>query len=185
MLAGLNEPQWEEMGEFFHAEQTPDEVMDLFELHGFMTALAILPEPSSQDAWLGAVMGDSGVEPPERIRELMQTMLQGIANELDSGDGVEMPMELLPDDEEEGEFLRSWCLGFIEGQMLNEEPWFQQDPDRVAGLCLPIAAFSGAVDEEDLGGLLADASQRERLAQQIPDSLDELFLHFREEHTKR
>lgn len=181
MLAGLNEQQWEQMAAFFHAEETPESVMDLFELHGFMTALALLPEATERESWLVAVTDGGDIEIPTDIIELMQAMLKGIAQELDSGEGVELPMELLPDDEEEGDLLRSWCLGFIEGQMLNEDKWFAEDGDRVAALSLPMAAFSGAVDEEDLGQLLASPKQRKQLAQQIPDSLDELFLHFHEE----
>ena len=181
MLAGLTEKEWEVLAEYFHSEEIPEAAMDLFELHGFMCALAIVPVDEGKTAWLPAVMGEEDAMPGEEIVGLMQRMLDGISAELDSGEGVELPMELLPDDEEEGELLVSWCLGFVEGQMLGEEAWFGADGEQVAALSLPMAALSGAMEEEDLGELLKTPAKRQALAEQIPPSLDELFLHFREE----
>jgi len=181
VLAGLTEKDWEVLAEYFHSEEIPETAMDLFELHGFMCALAIVPVAEGMAAWLPEVMGEESTVPAEPITGLLQRMLDGIAAELDSGDGVELPMELLPDDEEEGELLHSWCLGFVEGQMLNEEAWFGEDAEQVAALSLPMAALSGAMEEEDLGELLQTPDKRQGLAEQIPPSLDELFLHFREE----
>ena len=181
MLAGLTEQEWERLAEYFQSDEIPEAAMDLFELHGFMTALAIIPQATEQGAWLPEVMGDDESLPEPGLIELMQRMIGGIAEELDSGDGVELPMELLPDDEEEGELLSSWCLGFVQGQMLNDEAWYSGDVEHVAALSLPMAAFSGAMEEEDLGELTKTPSQRKALAEHIPPSLDELFLYFREE----
>lgn len=181
MLAGLTEKEWEVLAEYFHSDEIPEAAMDLFELHGFMCALAIVPVDAGMAAWLTEVMGEEGITPGEEISALMQRMLEGLAAELDSGEGVELPMELLPDDEEEGELLRSWCLGFVEGQMLNDEAWFGGNVEQVAALSLPMAALSGAMEEEDLGELLKTPAKRKALAEQIPPSLDELFLYFREE----
>jgi uncharacterized protein len=181
VLAGLTEQEWERLAEYFQSDEIPEAAMDLFELHGFMTALAIIPVTTEQADWLPVVMGEEADKPEGDITALMQRMLGGIATELDSGDGVELPMDLLPDDEEEGELLRSWCLGFVQGQMLNDEAWFGGEAERVAALSLPMAAFSGAMEEEGLGELLKTPAKRKALAEQIPPSLDELFLHFREE----
>lgn len=181
MLAGLTEKQWEILADYFQSDEIPETAMDLFELHGFMSALAIVPASGGQRDWLPAVMGEVPERPATQINQLLQTMLDGIAAELDSGEGVELPMELLPDDEDEAELLQSWCLGFVEGQMFDEEAWFGEDAERVAALSLPMAALSGAMEEEDLGELLQSPAKRKALAEEIPASLDELFLHFREE----
>jgi uncharacterized protein len=177
----LTEREWERLADYFHSDTIPEAAMDLFELHGFMTALSIAPRSAQVAAWLPVVMGERDFRLDDGIIDMIQRMRAGITSELDSGDGVELPMELLPDDEEEGELLRSWCLGFVEGQMLDDEAWFGEDAERVAALSLPMAALSGAMEEEDLGGLLKTEAKRRALAKQIPDSLDELFLYFREE----
>lgn len=181
MLAGLNEQDWDVLSEYFLSDEIPEDAMDLFELHGFMTALAILPQTAEFARWWPEVMGEENAPVNESIAAMLKTMLQGIHGELDSGDGVELPVELTPDDEEEGELLHSWCLGFVEGQMLEDESWFDEDIPRVAALSLPIAALAGAMDEEDLGELMKTEESRLQLADQIPDCLDELFLLFREE----
>lgn len=182
MFAGLTEAEWEQLAELFQSETFPEEAMDLFELHGFFSALAIVPVSGGSAAWLPVVMGDEAYPLEEPVLRLLVRLSEGIAAELDSGEGLELPMELLPDDEEEGELLRSWCLGFVQGQMLGDEAWFGGDADQVAALSLPMAALSGAMEEEDLGELLSTAARRSALAEQIPDSLDELFLYFREEN---
>ena len=180
MLAGLNEKDWDVLSEYFLSDDIPENAMDLFELHGFMTALAILPKQLELSHWWPEVMGEEDAGVNEPIAAMLKTMLQGIHDELDSGAGVELPVELMPDDEEEGELLHSWCLGFVEGQMLEDESWFDEDIPRVAALSLPIAALAGAMDEEDLGELMDSEASRQQLAEQIPDCLDELFLLFRE-----
>jgi len=181
VLAGLTEQEWERLADYFHSDEIPESAMDLFELHGYMTALAIVPEPTAVNVWLPVVMGEEGGVPPADISELLQRVLAAIAVELDNGEGVELPMELLPDDDEEGELLQSWCLGFVEGQMQDDARWFGEDAERVAALSLPMAALSGAMEEQELGELLKTPAKRKALAEQIPDSLDELFLYFREQ----
>ncbi|MDH5360593.1 MAG: YecA family protein [Gammaproteobacteria bacterium] len=180
MLAGLNEQDWDLLSDYFLSDDIPENAMDLFELHGFMTALAIVPKAVEFSRWWPEVMGEEDAPVEEPIAALLKTMLQGIHEELDSGEGIELPVELTPDDEEEGELLNSWCLGFVEGQMLEDETWFDEEVPRVAALSLPMAALAGAVEEEDLGELMKTEAARQQLAEQIPDCLDELFLLFRE-----
>ncbi|MBD3610009.1 MAG: YecA family protein [Gammaproteobacteria bacterium] len=179
MLAGLNEQQWDTLGDVFHAEDAPEALMDLFELHGFLTALAISPVETTRADWQPLVSGDTQLD--ESIWQMIETIKASLRDELDSGDGVELPVEMMPDDEEEGPMLQSWCLGFVEGQMLHDEAWFERSADIVASLSLPMTAFSGAIDDEDLGGLMNSAKQRQGLAERIPDSLEELYLLFRED----
>jgi len=180
VLAGLNEQDWDLLSDYFLSDEIPENAMDLFELHGFMTALAIVPKEVAFSDWWPEVMGEEGAAVNEPIAALLKTMLHGIHEEMDSGDGIELPVELTPDDDEEGELLHSWCLGFVEGQMLEDETWFGEEVARVAALSLPMAALAGAVEEEDLGELIKTEAARQQLAEQIPDCLDELFLLFRE-----
>ena len=74
--------------------------------------------------------------------------------------------------------LNDWCVGFMEGMFMEEDNWYEGDEDLIADLTLPMVVLSDLIDEPELQPLRRDPKLSRELAQQIPDVLTELYLHF-------
>jgi uncharacterized protein len=66
----------------------------------------------------------------------------------------------------------------MEGMFMDEDNWYEGDEDLIADLTLPMVVLSDLIDEPELQPLRRDPKLSRELAQQIPDVLTELYLHF-------
>jgi uncharacterized protein len=145
---------------YFTDPELGDDVMTLPELDGFLTALAIGPEPIPSDEWLPIIW--NGGEPLFRDDAQAQAVLRAIASRSDDivhglRDGSYGP--LMDVDADDRPLPQSWALGFMTGASLRQEAWTKlfesEDDDAIA---YPILALC----EDEEGKPLFDLSARDR-----------------------
>ncbi len=147
----------------------PDGVLTLAELDGFLTAIAIGPEPIDPEEWLPVIW--NGAEPrfengaqAVAVRRALYARYDAIVAEVE--DGTYAPV--FDVDEEEKPLPQSWAVGFMTGAGLRLEAWselFQSEEDDT--IAYPILALC----EDEAGKPLLDLSPKDRafLLAQSPD----------------
>lgn len=183
-IALITEDELDRLEEFLFSPAVSDEALDLIGAHGFMCALNISPKPVAEAEWLeqlfdGEPKWASDTEKNE-ILELLHKLYRTIGNDLYNDQEILLPCELSlePEEDEEITELTTWSQSFMEGVFLNEEDWFGQDEETVAGLLLPIMVASDLFEDEDVREISQDRSLREEMCVQIPEVLVDLYLHF-------
>ncbi len=124
----------------------PEECMQLSELDGFLTGLALSPEAADPEDWLPWVWGDglADAAQAERLRGLVLDRYRRIAADLDDGFGID---PLFWEDEAGNVDAEDWADGFMAAVDLQPEAWLPILEDSSARLHLvPILAL--ACDEE-------------------------------------
>lgn len=166
---------------FLDADELHEEALDYIAAHGYLTALAICPDPVPQREWIDALFS----EPPhyrsdaerEDIEATLVQLHSHIARQLASDDDPEVPCALDLGDEPDDSDLRGWCIGFMEGVFLREAAWFDDAEDEVSELLLPIMVGSGLFDEQpEFAEIARDRDLVDSMVEQIPELLTALFL---------
>ncbi len=166
---------------FLDADELHEEALDYIAAHGYLTALAICPDPVPQREWIDALFS----EPPHyrsdaERDDIEATLIQlhsHIARQLASDDDPEVPCALDLGDEPDDSDLRGWCIGFMEGVFLREAAWFDDAEDEVSELLLPIMVGSGLFDEQPEFADIADNPELvDEMVAQIPELLTALYL---------
>jgi len=175
----------EALKEFLESTAVPDECYDYVQLHGFLTALAICPEPIPVAEWLPDVFAGEPDYEDEAEQNLIEATIQqmrtSIARTLYSGEVLGLPVAMQLGSKPDQSPLRGWAIGFMEGVGLREALWFSEDNDEEIGdLMLPIMLASGLFDDPDLDVLIKDQKQMKVLLSRIPDNLSEMYLVFRD-----
>ena len=155
--------------------------LDFIATHGYLTALAVGPETPAPEVWLPALFDNQPVAADQvqaaAISEALLAWQKAIHATLYHGQPLVLPCPLTLKAGEPAD-LNDWCVGFMEGMFLKEASWYDSDEDLVADLTLPMVVLSDLIDEPELQQLRRDAKLSRELAQQIPDVLTELYLHF-------
>lgn len=155
--------------------------LDFIATHGFLTALTVGPETPAIELWLPALFDEQPVSEDavqaQQIREDLDAWRKEIHAALYHGQPVTLPCPLALKAGEPGD-LNDWCAGFMEGMFLKEASWYDADEDLVADLTLPMVVLSDLIDDPELQHIRSDQKLSRELAQQIPDVLTELYLHF-------
>ena len=166
---------------FLDADELHEEALDYIAAHGYLTALAICPDPVPQREWIDALFS----EPPhyrsdaerDDIEATLVQLHSHIARQLASDDDPEVPCELDLGAEPDDSDLRGWCIGFMEGVFLREAAWFDDAEDEVSELLLPIMVGSGLFDEQpEFAEIARDRDLVDSMVEQIPELLTALFL---------
>ncbi|WP_263144325.1 YecA family protein [Pseudomonas sp. RIT-PI-AD] len=166
---------------FLDADDLHEEALDYVAAHGYLTALAICPEPVPEREWIDALFA----EPPHYrnddehadIESALVQLKAHIARQLASDDEPEVPCELDLGEEPDDSDLRGWCIGFMEGVFLRESIWFEDAEDEVSELLLPIMVGSGLFDEQaEFAEIAQDRDLVDSMVEQIPELLTALFL---------
>lgn len=170
---------------FFDSEMAGEEALDAVASLGFITAQVISPAPFPASEWLTHLLGETAPELTESERAELNAMLERTSQEIDRGfqesdeDAYSLPMALELGDEPDESDLRSWCVGFLLGQMEQEEAWFSKDEHFVSELLLPLMVISGLFREEgEIAEIEADTQLVDDMCLQLPEVLTELYLHF-------
>jgi uncharacterized protein len=161
----------EALDQFLMSDASPEDCMQLSDLDGFLTGIAIGPELVMPSEWLPAIWG--GDEPVFESMEQAQTVIgtimgryNEILRELDTDpEGYEPVFWEGPD----GEVIAAdWAEGFVDAIRLRPEAWRPLLEDRVALILLmPILALCG--DAEGGSPLELDPEEDADLLAQAPD----------------
>lgn len=155
--------------------------LDFIATHGFLTALTVGPEAPTPDVWLTALFDGQPVSADPAITAEISAALVAWQKEIHAtlyhGQPLALPCALVIKATESTD-LNDWCMGFMEGMFLKEDDWYGDDEDLVADLTLPMVVLSDLIDDPELQHIRRDVKLTRELAQQIPDVLTEIYLHF-------
>lgn len=151
-----------------------DAALTWVETHGLMTAMAVGPEVIEN--WVELCRQDD--EPlPEPIVVSLGKLMQLQASQIAAEDGLNLPCKLDPYEDQEGNDLASWCLGFMSGVAIGEELWYPESKEEeVAQLLLPFVLIAGLDEDPELDELWQNTKLVREMAANIPSLLEELFL---------
>ena len=122
----------------------------------------------------------SNAEQQAEIENLLRKLNSTIANDLYSDQEIYLPCDLSleTEDDDETPEITLWAEAFMEGVFSNEEAWFSDDEESVAGLLLPIMVASDLFDEGEVKDIRKDRALSEEMCEQIPEILIDLYLQF-------
>lgn len=174
---GLTEVDLETLDAFLMSDQVPDDCMQLSDLDGFLTAVAIGPEMIMPSEWLPAIWGDGEpefetVEEAQRIINVIMVRYNDILHRLQGHpDGIEpLFWETSAGDVVAGD----WAEGFMDGVALRKDSWYPLfHSDEGAALLAPILAFVHDPDDDAVPEGTADerAELHAAAAELIPSSV--------------
>jgi uncharacterized protein len=161
-------------------EKFSDDTLDYFGLHGLVCASVVGPELLAPETVIETCIdGDlESVSEEElgHLRDCIQVIMHEIKTALDEGSAINLPYE--EEDELYDDALASWCAGFVEGLLLNEDKWFEKDEEVSAELLLPYMAWSGLFDNEDFAPILNNKKLMQQLETAVPEQLTDIFLFY-------
>lgn len=181
----LDDDELDRLDDFLDSDQVDADALDLIGTHGFLLALAVAPRDVPSATWVSELFhGDPefrNADERDEILGLLERLRRNAIDALEHGHLPELPFELeLGGIAPEETPIGDWCAGFMEGVFLDESAWFEGDEEGAATLLLPFMALSGLFeDEPDMADLSRDPAQAERLVQQLPELVLDLYLHFR------
>ncbi|MCG2586174.1 UPF0149 family protein [Massilia sp. TS11] len=176
----LTEKEFNDLDQFLLSDRTPEDTMTMDTLHGYLTAIAIGPEPITPAEWLPKVWGEDPQQGPkfknakeeQRIVELIMRFMNEVMITFEVA-----PKEFEPlfcEQEVDGQALldaEAWCWGFWEGMELREGAWDAIWQSEQAALMRPIYLLGADEIEEDELPLVEDPKQAHALALEIEANL--------------
>jgi uncharacterized protein len=153
------------------------ESFDPFGLHGMISSFVIGPGSIPQTDWISHILGDTGGLLASDKRALLEnsltTLAQHILNQVNVEQEIRLPEEIFTDEIA----LRNWCIGFVEGFLLNEDAWFiDQDEATVAILMLPVMTHSGLFEDEYFREFKKQDQLMAKMVNELPENLLDLYL---------
>lgn len=179
----LTEKEFDELDRFLMSERCSDETMAMDALHGYLTAIAIGPEPVPFDEWLPRVWGPGPDDGPDfrdeqqaaRIRELLSRSLEEIAVTFDVAPKDFEP--LFSVHQWKGKEVldaEAWCWGFLEGVSLRDAEWQPlRDSPQAALLRAIVLLGAEEIDETELS-LVDDPVKCHKLAIEVEASVPQI-----------
>lgn len=149
---------------------------DLFGIHGLLSAFAVGPSTPDPSSWPRLILDEHDSLAGEAItafNQSLKSLFRHVQNQLNTEENLSLPEEIYEDETA----LRNWCMGFVEGFLLNEEAWFaRQDESAVAKLMLPMMSHSGLFDDEYFKEFKNRQDIYIQMISDIPENLVDLFL---------
>jgi uncharacterized protein len=185
-----NEPlsgaQIDLLDEFLMSDSTPEDVLSIDELHGYLTAIVCCPVPVMPGEWLNGVwQAEEGpqfesAEQAQEIMALIMRMHNDIADALRVGE--EFGLLMLENTLESGETVvvaQGWCWGFMEGMRSQVEAW-EPHLDMINELTVPIAVLARLGDDDpELQELLDDQEKIAQLTDATAESAAAIYEYSR------
>jgi len=173
----------DELDRFLMSEQCSDDAMTMGTLHGYLTAIAIGPEPVATDEWLPRVWGPEPEDEPEyrnsaqaeRIRRLCERMLEDIVVTF-----AVAPKDFEPlfcEHQWKGKPVldaEAWAWGFTEGMQLRATAWQAMKDSPQAGLLRAIYLLGAEEIEEEELALVDDPLKCHKLAIEVEASIPQI-----------
>ncbi|WP_409522942.1 YecA family protein [Nitrincola sp. MINF-07-Sa-05] len=180
----ITEAELDQLEAFLFSSAVSEDALDLIGAHGLLCAVNISPVKIPEQEWVDLLFEsepkwESDAQKAD-VMALLRKLNHTIAADLYSDEEILLPCDLTLDvDEEEGVAeLTIWAQSFMEGVFLREEEWFGDDEETIAGLLLPIMVSSDLFDDPEIIEVRQDRSLSEEMAEQIPDVLVDLYLHY-------
>ena len=175
----LTEDEVEALEAILFAPEYGDHALDVFGLHGAVTAAVISPEPLDVGQVFAVATGqapETVSSVPEAFSRLVTHMAQHLRQMLEQGHSAELPQ---PEDEDsEEEAVENWCAGFTDVFLLEEDQWLASDEEEIGQLVTPILTLSNLFDDEAFQQARQDPKRYSDYSEAIPDILTDLYLHF-------
>jgi uncharacterized protein len=187
------------LAELLGSDASPEHVMDISTLDGFIAAALAGPDQPELADVLPWMLD------PERTDEQVSFGSEAEAQELitliaqhwrDTGDTLaDSPEDYEPvlylegsdddedessDDDEQVSLIDDWCFGFVLGLQLQEEV-FERLPDELKDLLGPVFLYGTEEGRAELERLQLTPEQHESIAQALPGIVVALYRHFRSE----
>lgn len=182
----LSDAEIHVLDEFLMSDSTPEDVLAIDELHGYLTAIICCPVLVMPSAWLTSVwQSEEGpqFESDEQAREIMSLIMRmhnDIADALRVGE--EFGPLMLESTLESGETVvvaQGWCWGCMEGMRSQCGAW-EPHLDMINELVVPIAVLARLGDEDpELQGLLDDQEKIAQLTDAIARSAAAIYEYSR------
>ncbi len=179
----LTEQEFDELDHFLMSDHCSDETMAMDALHGYLTAIAIGPEPVAMAEWLPRVWGPDPEDAPDfsddkqsgRIHALLVRALEEIT----------VTFEVAPNDFEplfsvhqwKGKEVldaEAWCWGFLEGVSLREPAWQPLRDAPQASLLRAIYLLGAEEIDESEVALIDDPMKCHKLAIEVEASISQI-----------
>ncbi|MFM9269547.1 YecA family protein [Halomonas elongata] len=181
----LDDEALDRLDDFLESERVDADALDLIGAHGFLVALAVAPSDVPAATWVPELFHGEPAFADDSERESTLALLEQLRHNaiqvLEGGGLPELPFDLelgglAPEETPIGD----WCAGFMEGVFLDEAAWFAEDEEAAATMLLPFMLLSGLfADEPDMAELATDGQRLERLVEQLPELVLDLYLHYR------
>ena len=179
----MTDKEFDELDHFLMSEQCSDEAMTMDALHGYLTAIAIGPEPVATDEWLPRVWGPEPEDEPEyrnpaqaaRIRRLCERMLEDIVVTF-----AVAPKDFEPlfcEHQWKGNPVldaEAWAWGFTEGMQLRATAWQALEDSPQAGLLRAIHLLGAEEIQEEELTLVDDPLKCHKLAIEVEASIPQI-----------
>jgi len=144
----LNDIEFDELDKFLLADDMPENAMDISMLDGFFAALVLHPQlinPSEYFRWIWD--SEKGVDEPiladmeigNRILELIIRHYNSVHEAIENDQYEPMFFTLVQKDGSEFLDAEGWCMGFILGTTVFNDPWvevFKDHPELVSPMVL-------------------------------------------------
>ncbi len=151
------------------------------EVHGMVCADVVAPKPLPV-AHLVALIIDQDHEQTGDLHgntplfDALTRLRGAIEIEIGSEEALALPFDTPALTAEDQQRAIDWALGFVSRQIEDGNDWFENDPDTIGELSLPIAALSGAIDEPPFDRINEDPELIPSLSSAISDAVIDLFL---------
>jgi uncharacterized protein len=184
-LTSPSDTDLEELDQYLRAHAS-DEDMLLDGVHGFLTALAIGPEPAKPEEWLPEILHAPFVDPEQgqRVLSLLAQLNDTIAPELETGTYEPILGEIDVSDGPPAFTARGWCEGFSRGIDLRAPVWegrlgHDSELMELLGPIIALAIDDGVFESDAEFAPLGDDDYDECLAQ-IPAAVGAVAEYWRD-----
>ena len=171
---------------FLTSKDVPEGSLDYTAAHGYLCACAILSDELDSKLCLYRITDETVPfntdEQKQQLLDIISTLHLYLSRQFYLGEDIDYPMPLKAADKDQTNPLTDWCFGFMEAVGDEEAQWFSsvQDEAQIAELLLPISVLSEPFTEPELLHLTNTPQKKQRLASEIPDCLQQLYLLFRD-----
>lgn len=167
----LSDKEFNELDQFLMSERSPDDSMTMDALHGYLSAIAIGPEPISPTEWLPQIWGEDELpnyknsKEEQRILHLITRFMNEVLITLEVAPNEYEP--LFCEIREDGKALldgEAWAWGFWLGMQLRFDAWQELEQSEQAALLRPTYLLGAEEVEEEEMVLVDSAQKRHQLA---------------------
>ncbi|MYM26197.1 UPF0149 family protein [Duganella sp. FT135W] len=180
----LSDKEFDELDSFLLSDRTPEDAMTMDMLHGYLTAIAIGPEPIMPSEWLKKVWGKEDTDVPSfkhekeaaRITELIMRFMNEVLVTFEVA-----PKEFEPlfvEHDHEGQTLinaEAWCWGFWEGMELRPGSWQPIWDSEQSALMRPVYLLGADEIEEEELALVEDPVKAHKLGLELEANLPNIY----------
>lgn len=176
----LSDNAIDQLEELLFDESLSDDTLDYFGLHGLVSAAVVGPIQLESTEIMSICLAEqtlNGMDQElDHLSACIELMRAELVESLTEGDAIFLPFE--DEDDHYEDALISWCAGFVEGLLANENAWFDKNEEVSAELLLPYMALSGLFDNEDFAPIINNKKLMQQFETVIAEQLTDVFLFY-------